>query len=72
VGAFFVIQGKLEKNPNVSMINLSEHNLLLTYNIEINGLKDFDVRLDTHSEDALLYNYYLDGTFICHIEVIII
>jgi hypothetical protein len=64
--------GKLEKNPNVSMINLSEHNLLLTYNIEINGLKDFDVRLDTHSEDALLYNYYLDGTFICHIEVIII
>lgn len=60
---------KLKKNPNVSMINLSEHNLLLTYNIEINDVKDIDVRIHKHDSDNILYDYYVEGEFVCHIEV---
>jgi len=60
---------KLGRNPNISMINLSKHNLLLSYNIEINNIKDMDVRLNIHSSDTLLYDYFMEGEFICHIEV---
>lgn len=61
--------GKLERNPNVSMINLSKHNLLLSYNIEINNLENLDIRLDRYAEDFVMYDYYSDGEFICQIEV---
>lgn len=63
------IAQELRRFKSVSNIQINEEDYVLTFDINREGSRTWDIGLNSDNRDNLLYDYFIDGMFVCHIEV---